>query len=171
MIVMMADAGGKWFMAAGVMFALPVLDTSLAFARRWVNRRPFFSADKHHFHHQLVSRGLTVRKAVILAYALALGFMLMGTAIVFLRTRYAVATYLVIFGYIVVTAYKLGMVHERPLVVRGTKSLGNTEMIAPTATMENSSVLEIPDPAPNGSPRLTSPAPAAAALSAPVAGA
>src|SRR5436309_11928783 len=70
MIVMMADAGGKWFMAAGVMFALPVLDTSLAFARRWVNRRPFFSPDKYHFHHQLVSRGLTVRKAVILAYVL-----------------------------------------------------------------------------------------------------
>jgi UDP-GlcNAc:undecaprenyl-phosphate GlcNAc-1-phosphate transferase len=148
MIVMMADAGGKWFMAAGVMFALPVLDTSLAFARRWVNRRPIFSADKHHFHHQLVSRGLTVRKAVVLAYVLATAFMLMGSAIVFMRTRYAVGAYLVIFGYIVVTAYKLGMVHERPLVVKGTKSLGDAEVIAPAMPMESDSVLEIPDPPP-----------------------
>ena len=44
------------------MFALPVLDTRLAFARRWVNGRPVFSADKYHFHHQLVARGLTVRR-------------------------------------------------------------------------------------------------------------
>ena len=40
-----------------------------------------------------------------------------------MRTRYAVATYLVIFGYIIVAAYKLGMVHERPLVVMGNKPL------------------------------------------------
>jgi hypothetical protein len=32
---------------------------------------------------------------------------------VFLRTRYAGAVYLVIFGSIVVTAVKMGMVHER----------------------------------------------------------
>jgi UDP-GlcNAc:undecaprenyl-phosphate GlcNAc-1-phosphate transferase len=146
MIVLMADAGSKWFLAAGVMFALPVLDTSLAFARRYVNRRPFFSADKHHFHHQLVSRGLTVRKAVLLAYTLAVGFVLLGTAIVFTRTRYAGAIYIVVFGYIVVAAYKLGMVHERPVVVSQTKPLNASDVLAASPSdLDADSVLEIRD--------------------------
>jgi UDP-GlcNAc:undecaprenyl-phosphate GlcNAc-1-phosphate transferase len=115
MILLMGEVAAKWFLAAMVMFALPILDTSLAFSRRWVNRRPFFSADKHHFHHQLVARGLTVRKAVVLSYLLAIFFVLCGTTIIFMRTRYAIALYLVIFCSLIVAAYKMGMVHERPL--------------------------------------------------------
>ncbi|HEY1629178.1 MAG TPA: MraY family glycosyltransferase [Tepidisphaeraceae bacterium] len=115
MILLLGEVASKWFLAAMVMFALPILDTSLAFARRWVNRRPFFSADKHHFHHQLVARGLSVRKAVVLSYVLAIFFVLCGISIVFMRTRYAIAFYLVIFCSLIVAAYKMGMVHERPI--------------------------------------------------------
>ena len=61
-----------------VMFSLPVLDTSLALARRYVNKRPLFSADKHHFHHQMVARGLSVRKTVLISYGLSVGFALLG---------------------------------------------------------------------------------------------
>ena len=32
-------------------------------------------------------------------------------------TRYAVAVYLVVFGSIIVAAYKMGMVHEKPRIV------------------------------------------------------
>src|SRR5256885_6485913 len=57
MIILMGQGQHpKWFLASMVMFALPVLDTGLAFARRWVNRRSIFGADKNHFHHQLLSR-------------------------------------------------------------------------------------------------------------------
>ncbi len=113
LIAMMAEEKPKWFLAALVMFALPVLDTLLALARRWVNRRPLFSADRHHFHHQLVDRGFSVKKTVVISYGLATCFALLGAAIVFMRTRYAVAFYLVIFGSLVVAAYKMGMVHEK----------------------------------------------------------
>ena len=115
MIILLGEAGAKWMMGALVMFSLPVLDTALAFARRYVKRRHFFSADKHHFHHQIVSRGLTIRRAVILSYGLTIFFVAAGALLVFLRTRYAVAFYLVLFGSIVVAAFKMGMVHERPL--------------------------------------------------------
>src|SRR2546421_1318860 len=98
MIILMAQDQSKWFLAAMVMFALPVLDTLLAFARRYVNRRPIFSADRYHFHHQLVARGLSIRKTVLVSYGLAIAFAILGSAIVFIRTRYAVAVYLVIFG-------------------------------------------------------------------------
>ncbi len=114
MIILMAQERSKWFLASMVMFALPILDTSLAFARRWINGRPVFSPDKQHFHHQLVVRGFSVKQTVLISYSLAFFFALLGVGIVFMRTRYTVAVYMVIFGSIIVAAYKMGMVHERP---------------------------------------------------------
>jgi len=113
MIILMAEERPKWFLAAMVMFALPVLDTSLAFARRWVGKRPLFSADSQHFHHQLLQRGFSVKQTVLIEYGLAILFGLLGVLMVFIRTRYAGALYLVIFGSIIVAAYKMGMVHEK----------------------------------------------------------
>jgi UDP-GlcNAc:undecaprenyl-phosphate GlcNAc-1-phosphate transferase len=144
LVAMMAEEKPRWFLAAMVMFALPVLDTTLAFARRWVNRRPLFSADRHHFHHQLVARGYTVKQTVIISYGLALGFVMLGAAIVFIRTRYAVAVYLVVFGSIIVAAYKMGMVHEKPRVVT-RRPLGTDALAAATNLVEPSQVLEIRD--------------------------
>jgi len=147
MIILFAQAGGhlpKWFLASIVMFALPILDTSLAFVRRWVNGRPLFSADRHHFHHQLVARGFSVKKTVMLSYGLALGFALLGGAIVFVRTRYAVGIYIVVFAYIIVAAYKMGMVHERSgVTVR--KPLRDGVAQAPAAPLDPSTVLEVQD--------------------------
>jgi UDP-GlcNAc:undecaprenyl-phosphate GlcNAc-1-phosphate transferase len=141
LIVLMAEMDTRWLLASLVMFALPVLDTSLAFARRWVNRRPVFSPDRMHFHHQLVMRGLTVRKTVIVSYFLAIGFVLLGASVVFMRTRYAIAVYLVVFGSIIVTAYKMGMVHERSVVAK-PRSLGAPGVASP-GMIDPGSVLEI----------------------------
>jgi hypothetical protein len=129
-----------------VMFALPVLDTILAFARRYVNGRPVFSADKFHFHHQLVARGFSVKKTVLISYALAIGFAMLGATIVFMRTRYAIAVYLVVFGSIIVAAYKMGMVHEKPRVVT-RNPLDADDLTAAAPTIDASTVLEIREPA------------------------
>ncbi len=142
LIAMMAEEKPKWFLAAMVMFALPVLDTTLAFARRYVNGRPIFSADRHHFHHQLVVRGFTVKKTVVISYGLALAFTFLGAAIVFLRTRYAVAVYLVVFGSIIVAAYKMGMVHEKAQIVT-RRAIGPDTTVPPASEVEPSQVLEI----------------------------
>ena len=141
LILLMAEVDTRWLLASGVMFALPVLDTSLAFARRWVNRRPVFSADRMHFHHQLVMRGLTVRKTVIVSYLLTIAFVILGAAIVFVRTRYAIAVYLVVFASIIVAAYKMGMVHEKTVVAR-PRPLGAPGVAAP-GIIDPGSVLEI----------------------------
>ena len=113
MIVLLGEAEARWLLAALVMFSLPVLDTALAFARRKLAGRPLFSPDKQHLHHQLVARGLSVKQAVLVAYAIAIFFVLCGIAIIYMRTRFAVGFYLVLFGFIIVAAYKMGMVHER----------------------------------------------------------
>jgi hypothetical protein len=133
------------------MFALPILDTALAFARRMVNRRAVFSPDRHHFHHQMVARGFSIKQTVLVAYGMTLFFVIGGAAIAFLRTRYVVGAYLVIFGYIVVAAYKMGMVHEKPRIIT-RRPLDGTEMATTQNDMEPSNVIEIRDDQPSERP-------------------
>jgi len=151
MIVLMAQEQAKWFLAAMVMFALPILDTALAFARRWIAGRPLFSADAQHFHHQLVQRGFSVKQTVLISYGLAVFFALLGATIVIVRTRYAVALYLVTFGSIIVAAYKMGMVHEsarsgRPITLEDAKADRNTEVINLGDAFEVTSVRGVASP-------------------------
>ena len=144
MILFAAEGHSKWFLAAMVMFALPMLDTLLAFTRRYVNGRPLFSADKHHFHHQLVARGFSVKQTVLISYGLSLIFCILGAVIVFVRTRYAVGIYLTVFGSIIVAAYKMGMVHERvTAVVR--KPLDAADGRSVSAQVELGKVVELKD--------------------------
>ena len=51
-----------------MVLAIPLLDTSLAIARRFLNNRPIFSADRGHIHHRLLDRGFAPRKVVLLLY-------------------------------------------------------------------------------------------------------
>jgi UDP-GlcNAc:undecaprenyl-phosphate GlcNAc-1-phosphate transferase len=141
----------KWFIAGVVMFSLPLLDTALAFTRRWVNGRPLFSADRFHLHHQLVARGFSIKQTVLISYGLSIIFCLLGAAIVYMRTRYAVAIYLVFFGSLIVAAIKMGMVHERiQAVVR--KPLGAEAVIpeqpAASAVLEVREASDVPQEPP-----------------------
>jgi len=49
--------------------ALPLLDASLAVARRFLRRKPIFTADLGHIHHRLLARGMTPRKVALVLYA------------------------------------------------------------------------------------------------------
>lgn len=147
MILFASEGHFKWFLAALVIFSLPLLDTALAFVRRWVNGRPLFSPDRYHFHHQLVARGFTVKQTVIISYGLSLIFAILGGCIVYFRTRYAVAIYLVVFGSIIVAAYKMGMVHERVMAVT-RKPLGTSSGSTVPADLEPSAVLDVKDTPP-----------------------
>jgi UDP-GlcNAc:undecaprenyl-phosphate GlcNAc-1-phosphate transferase len=152
MVLFAAEGQFKWFLAAMVMFSLPLLDTTLAFVRRYVNKRPIFSADRYHLHHQLVARGFTVKQTVVISYALSIAFVLLGAAIVFTRTRYAVGIYLIVFGSIVVAAFKMGMVHER-MKITTPKSLGTSDAVTqPQMEVEPGQVLEVRDPERNAEP-------------------
>ena len=48
---------------------VPVADLLLSVLRRWLARRPIFSADRGHVHHRLLDRGLNSREAVLILYA------------------------------------------------------------------------------------------------------
>jgi len=48
--------------------AVPLLDTAIAIARRFLRGQPLFKADAGHIHHRLLARGLTPRRVVLLLY-------------------------------------------------------------------------------------------------------
>jgi UDP-N-acetylmuramyl pentapeptide phosphotransferase/UDP-N-acetylglucosamine-1-phosphate transferase len=51
-----------------VSLGLPVLDTTLAVARRFLRGQPIFSADRAHIHHRLLSLGHSPRRVALLLY-------------------------------------------------------------------------------------------------------
>ncbi len=48
--------------------SIPLIDTALSIARRFLRRQPIFRADRGHIHHRLIDRGLSPRRAVLLLY-------------------------------------------------------------------------------------------------------
>lgn len=48
--------------------SIPLLDTAIAIARRFLRRQPIFRGDRGHIHHRLLDRGLTPRRVVLVLY-------------------------------------------------------------------------------------------------------
>lgn len=118
-ILLLAENGEPTLAMAGLMvFALPILDTSLAIVRRKVRGQPIFSPDNQHLHHQLIRSGLSVKKAVLVLYGVAGAFAIMGASLTLLRLRYVAAIFIVFFAFMAVTAYKVG--HRQHLAIQAT---------------------------------------------------
>lgn len=101
----------RWFLAAGVIFGLPIIDTALAVVRRMVARVSIFAGDRGHLYDQLVDRGMSVKAVVGLFYVLALLAAALGLfQSVFLRTRYALLLDAVIVVVIAVVFVAKGMI-------------------------------------------------------------
>lgn len=60
-----------------IVFALPLLDTSLAIIRRIIRTKSLkgvFKADKEHLHHKIMKRGYSQKQAVLILYGLSATF-------------------------------------------------------------------------------------------------
>ena len=75
---------------------LPILDVTLAVARRFLVRRSLFSSDGDHIHHKLLKRGFSQRDAVLILYAAtaAFGFL----SLILLQERRVIALVLAVTG-------------------------------------------------------------------------
>ena len=67
--------------------ALPLFDTSLAVARRFLRGVPLSTADAAHIHHRLIALGLTQRRAVLVMYVLATVLAVLGLGLAFAPPR------------------------------------------------------------------------------------
>lgn len=106
-ILMMGDTGKTSLVAAGVIiYALPIIDTTLAIVRRKMEGRPISSADDQHLHHQL-KRALGVKGAVFALYGIAATFAAIGAGVALIRARSVMLLAIVLAAYVGVTAIKI----------------------------------------------------------------
>jgi UDP-GlcNAc:undecaprenyl-phosphate/decaprenyl-phosphate GlcNAc-1-phosphate transferase len=143
MMLLFAQEGTiRWFLSAVIIFGLPMLDTLLAIVRRKLNGRPIFSPDSNHFHHFLIRRGLSVRKAVFLGYGVAAVFVSFALVIVIVPTRMAIGLYLVLFGWLIVTAFKMGMIFQNTTPAASNSAIhadflnGSAQSPLPASTLQ-----------------------------------
>jgi len=134
-ILLYADAGGRSLLlvtAGLIVFAVPITDTSLAIFRRKMQGKPILSPDSQHIHHLLRRSGLSVKKSVGVIYLFAGMFAALGYTMVAmeLRWRYVLAVFFVLYGFIVVTAYKYGRQYALLHPADGSK---DDEMVLPEA--------------------------------------
>ena len=107
-ILLLAHApasGPALVMAALIVFALPIIDTMLAIVRRLVAGRSISEADNHHLHHKLLQRGLGVRQATLTLYGLAVAFAVLGCSAIFLRGRFVLVVFIVLFTVVPLAGY------------------------------------------------------------------
>ena len=54
-----------------IALSIPLLDMSVAIARRFLRHQPLFQGDRNHIHHRLLNRGFTPRKVALVLYGCA----------------------------------------------------------------------------------------------------
>ena len=72
-----------------IILGLPIADTTYAISRRLVGRRPVFSADRRHLHHQLMDIGYSTVQTVLILYISCLIFSGIGICLVFVELEKA----------------------------------------------------------------------------------
>jgi UDP-GlcNAc:undecaprenyl-phosphate/decaprenyl-phosphate GlcNAc-1-phosphate transferase len=108
LILMLGERGFTHLVIAGlIVYALPVIDTTLAIVRRKMAGKPIMSPDDQHLHHMLKRSGLGVKGAVFVLYLISTAFAVVGVSFVFFRGRVAYAAALVLAAFVGVTAIKI----------------------------------------------------------------
>ncbi len=74
MLAVLSIFGTAKVAAALLVLGVPIIDTFYVLLRRTLQGRPPFAPDRGHFHHRLLDVGLSHPQAVLLIYALTLGF-------------------------------------------------------------------------------------------------
>jgi len=102
----------RWWMASIVVFGLPILDTSVALARRFINKRPLFLSDRGHIYDQMIDRGMSLKKTVTICYILAVVYAIVGLVMGLtteIRTwPYGVIVYITVFAISGLVVWKKG---------------------------------------------------------------
>jgi UDP-GlcNAc:undecaprenyl-phosphate GlcNAc-1-phosphate transferase len=105
-VLSLGDTGWTQLVVAGlIIYAVPIIDTTLAIVRRRITGRRISDPDDMHIHH-ILKRLLGVRKAVLALYAMSAAFAALGIALSEGRGRVTYALALVFAAFIGVIALK-----------------------------------------------------------------
>jgi UDP-GlcNAc:undecaprenyl-phosphate GlcNAc-1-phosphate transferase len=108
-VLMLGDTGKTHLVMAGlIIYALPIIDTTLAIVRRRMSGRSISDADDQHLHH-ILQRILGVKGAVFVLYAIGAGFAALGVLLsIEARQRAIYALVIVVASFIGAIALKVG---------------------------------------------------------------
>lgn len=118
LMILFAEKAPQFWIGSIVIFGLPILDTSVAFARRIINKRPLFVPDRGHIYDQMMDRGLSLRKTVWLCYGLTALYTITGVIVGMLPIFAALAVCAVVVIVSVIAVWKKGYLKMTGL--RGT---------------------------------------------------
>ena len=79
-----------------LILGLPILDTLFAIIRRTLRGQPIFSADKEHFHHQLLGMNFSQRTTVLIIYGINILFALTSIFYVLKDPKAASVIYIIL---------------------------------------------------------------------------
>ena len=80
-----------------LLLGIPILDTSFAIIRRALKKKPIFSADKEHLHHQLLGMNFSQRTTVLIIYGMNILFA-MASIFYMLKDQFlGIIVYVIIF--------------------------------------------------------------------------
>lgn len=106
-VLMLGDTGQTNLVLAGlIIYAIPMLDTSLAIVRRKLAGQKISAADDQHLHH-ILKRKLGVQGAVLVLYLMGFFFAALGILLTMERGRITYALTVVLASFIGVTAFKV----------------------------------------------------------------
>ncbi|MBN2841606.1 MAG: undecaprenyl/decaprenyl-phosphate alpha-N-acetylglucosaminyl 1-phosphate transferase [Sedimentisphaerales bacterium] len=98
LMIMFADAPGRWTVGAIIIFGLPIMDTATALIRRYVNKKPLFLSDRGHIYDQLVDRGISKIKTVKICYLLSIIYAIAGLSMSVVRLCHSLIAFILIFS-------------------------------------------------------------------------
>jgi UDP-GlcNAc:undecaprenyl-phosphate GlcNAc-1-phosphate transferase len=121
-ILMLGEHGQTHLVFAGlIVFAVPIIDTTLAIIRRKLAGTPMSAGDDQHLHHQLKRAVGGVRRAVAVLYFLSFLFAIVGVTLAALvmltelRVRMIYTIAIILFGMVGMIAIKSARGRQRAM--------------------------------------------------------
>ena len=92
---------------------LPILDTTFAIVRRYLNGTPIFKPDRGHLHHRLLDMGFTQKQAVLLMYVISGGLGLSAIELTEVSRGFGLLIILAVTCAVVFGAKKIGILKTK----------------------------------------------------------
>lgn len=95
------------------LLAIPILDTSFAILRRFINHKPISMPDKNHLHHQFLKQHFSQRKTVLIIYFIDMLFAAASILYVLGDFNVGLVIYAILFIIVFMLIWKTDIIFER----------------------------------------------------------
>ena len=104
---------------------VPIIDTALAMMRRIIKGESIGSADRQHLHHQLLKRTKSIRKSVLIMYAINALFAIVSVLYTLGDKKSSMLLYAVLLLLFIILVLKTDILYEKEEVLDNSKTSKN----------------------------------------------